>query len=106
MQIEPAPEIQEDQDVFNGDTDMFDAVINDTIRMNLTSRFDANVSTTSNQTLITDHEATMPATQQHQSPVTPTHTSESSSPNGPTSPPTPLTPRNNITTGSAGAASK
>ena len=45
MHVDNDNEAIEDNDFFNGDVAMFDAVLTDTLRMNLTSRFDASVCT-------------------------------------------------------------
>ena len=98
-------DISDDHDVFNGDTAIFDAVLDDAIRMNLvTSRFDANVSPPEDNLLIRmDHNATMQVNQ-HQ-PSAPTQpTTVETSPTSPDSQPAPLDPRYTTNTGSAGAA--
>ena len=41
MHVDSDTDVPDDQDVFNGDIAMFDAVLDDALRMNLTSRFDA-----------------------------------------------------------------
>ena len=54
MQIESDTEKHDDQDIFNDDIHMFDAVITEALRTNLTSRFDASMNTESDQPLTQD----------------------------------------------------
>ena len=103
MQPSAGLDLSDDHDVFNGDTEMSDAVLDDATRMNLTRRFDESVSPENNPPITIDQNA-------------PTHVNQSPQPASrqsmmaettltSTDPqPAPQDPRNNINTGSAGAA--
>ena len=92
----------EEHDVFNEDADMFDAVIEEAIRTNLTSRFDASIRQTPTSPLTEEQESNItptPSPDTSQSPL-PLRAEEVSPPHSPSAP---LDPRNKINTGSAGA---
>ena len=101
------PEIPDDQDVFNDDTAMFDAVLEDAIRTNLASRFEASVSRMNDNGFhLPEQREPTPDTQSQQHHAALANTMDSVSLIGPTSQPAPLNPRNKNTTGSAGAATE
>ena len=55
MHVESDTEEQDDHDLFNDDIHMFDAVITEALRTNLTRRFDASVNTERDQPLNQAH---------------------------------------------------
>ena len=58
MHVDSDMDAPDDQDVFNGDIDMFDAVLDDALRMNLNSRFDASVYADQDHPLTQDQNDT------------------------------------------------